>query len=385
MQFTPQLSFKIIRSLIILSCVFIATNSFANNETKKSQNNAKLTAVQQAIAQQESNIFNTNKARSSLEKQLKQDDLAIATIAKAINTTSQSLNTTQKKISQLAQEKQQLTNQKRNQERLLAKQLRSAYTTGQHDYLKLILNQNQSEKIQRTATYYQYLNKARISEIDKFEATIASLLAVTTEHLEQIATLESLKNAQQQQHQQLNSNKSKRKNTVIALNKQLLSSQQRLTQLKAEEANLAAALQKLTALIQAEVNLTGLSKLKNKLAWPVKGRVLHRFGSKKQGYLKWKGVLLGAPVSQQVHTIHNGTILFSDWLKGYGLLTVIDHGNGYMSLYAHNQMLLKSVGDRVETGEPIALVGQSGGQDQTGVYFEIRHQGKAVNPKAWCK
>jgi len=385
MQSQIRRSCKKISSLLLLSCLFIAANSFANNETVKSQNSAKLTAVQQAIAQQENNIFKTNKARSSIEKQLKQDDLAIATIAKAINSTKQSLQSTQKKISQLAQEKQQLTNQKRTQERLLAKQLRSAYTTGQHDYLKLILNQDQSEKIQRTVSYYQYLNKARISEIDKFEATIASLLTVTTEHLEQLVKLESLKESQQQQYRQLNNKKTRRKKTVISLNKQLLSSQQQLAQLKAEEANLTAALQKLAALIQAEVNLTGLSKLKKKLAWPVKGRVLHRFGSKKQGYLTWKGVLLGAPVGQQVHTIHNGTILFSDWLKGYGLLTVIDHGNGYMSLYAHNQTLLKSVGDRVETGEPIALVGQSGGQDQTGVYFEIRHQGKAVNPKAWCK
>jgi septal ring factor EnvC (AmiA/AmiB activator) len=94
---------------------------------------------------------------------------------------------------------------------------------------------------------------------------------------------------------------------------------------------------------------------------------------------------MAASIGKQVKTIHNGTVLFSDWLKGYGLVTVIDHGEGYMSLYGHNQALLKSVGDRVETGEPIALVGQSGGQSQSALYFEIRHNGQAVNPKIWCR
>jgi len=267
----------------------------------------------------------------------------------------------------------------------LAKQLRSAYTTGQHDYLKLLLNQEQSGKIQRTITYYQYLNKARINEIEKFQTTIAQLMMVTTEHQNQVEQLQTLKQSQQNQRLALSENKKKRSKTIASLGKKLLSSKQQLAKLKADEANLTAALQKLAELIRSEVDLTGLSKLKRKLSWPVKGRLLRSFGSKKQGYLKWKGVLLGAPIGRQVQTIHNGTVLFSDWLKGYGLLTVIDHGNGYMSLYAHNQTLLKSVGDQVETGEPIALVGQSGGQNQASLYFEIRHKGKAVNPKLWCR
>ncbi|MDP7592849.1 MAG: peptidoglycan DD-metalloendopeptidase family protein [Litorilituus sp.] len=380
---------KIISSLVLLSCLFASFSVLANtesiNEKTKQQNNEKLNDVQQAIAAQESNIFTTNKARSKLEQQLKQDDLAIAKAAKSINNTEKKLTTTKLKIIKLGTEKQALSTQKRKQEQLLAKQLRAAYTTGQHDYLKLILNQEQSEKVQRTVTYYQYLNQARIKQIGVFQSTIASLLQVTTEHQAQITALDNLKKSQQRQKISLNQNKSKRQQTINALNKKLLSSQQKLAKLKAEEANLTAALQKLATLMQTEINLTGLSKLKKKLSWPVKGRLLRSFGSKKQGYLKWKGVLLGATIGRQVQTIHSGTILFSDWLKGYGLLTVIDHGEGYMSLYAHNQTLLKSVGERVETGEPIALVGQSGGQNQAGLYFEIRHRGKAVNPKLWCK
>jgi septal ring factor EnvC (AmiA/AmiB activator) len=371
-----------------MSCLLTPIHCIANennNEKAKQRNNAQLSDVQKAIAKQESNIFNTNKARETLERQLKSDDLAIAKVAKAINETEQSLNSTQEKISSLSEEKKQLTSQKIAQEELLAKQLRSAYTTGQHDYLKLLLNQQQSEKIQRTVTYYQYMNKARIKEIEKFQATIAQLVQVTSQHQTQIEKLQVIKKNQQDQRITLNKSKNNRSKTIESLGKELLSSKQQLAKLKTDEANLAAALKKLTEIIRAEIDLNGLSKLKNKLSWPVKGRLLRSFGSKKQGYLKWKGVLLGASIGNQVQTIYDGTVIFSDWLKGYGLLTVIDHGNGYMSLYAHNQTLLKSIGDRVETGEPIALVGQSGGQDRPGLYFEIRHQGKAVNPKLWCR
>jgi len=375
-------------SLFIISLLFafpLQAGQSDNNEKAQKENRTKLSDIQKAISKQESNIFDTNKQRSGLEKQLKADDLAIAKVAKAINKIEQDLSNTQSKITTLAAEKKSLLIAKRKQEALLAQQLRSAYTTGQHDYLKLLLNQDQSEKIQRTISYYQYLNQARTKEIDKFQTTIAQLLQVSTEHQTQIEHLQQLKDTQVQQDNQLRSNKKQRSNTLTKLSRKLLSSQQQLNKLKAEENNLNQALSKLAAIIQAEIDLTGLSKLKRKLSWPVKGRMLHSFGSRKQGYLKWKGVLISAPISRQVQTIHNGTVLFSDWLKGYGLLTVIDHGNGYMSLYAHNQTLLKSVGDRVETGEPIALIGQSGGLEQSGLYFEIRHKGKALNPKQWCR
>jgi septal ring factor EnvC (AmiA/AmiB activator) len=375
-------------SLILLSLLVIfplqAAQSNSNEKAQK-QNRTKLTDIQKAISKQKSNIFDTNKKHNGLEKQLKADDLAIAKVAKEINKIEQELSKTQSKIITLSAEKKKLTIAKERQEALLAQQLRSAYTTGQHDYLKLLLNQDQSEKIQRTISYYQYLNQARTKEIDKFQVTIAQLLRISTEHQAQIAHLQQLKSTQLQQDNQLRANKKQRSTTLAKLSRQLLSSKQQLNKLKAEENNLNQALSKLAAIIQAEIDLTGLSKLKRKLSWPVKGRLLHNFGTRKQGYLKWKGVLISAPISRQVQTIHNGTVLFSDWLKGYGLLTVIDHGNGYMSLYAHNQTLLKSVGDRVETGEPIALIGQSGGLEQSGLYFEIRHKGKALNPKLWCR
>jgi septal ring factor EnvC (AmiA/AmiB activator) len=361
------------------------------NTTNKSQQTSKnLDKVHQEISTQKKNIAITNKKRKNLENQLKNDELAIAKAAKAVNHTTNELVQSKNKIKQLTQQKKQLLKQKAQQQNLLAQQLRAAYSSGNHDYLKLILNQQKPASVQRTLSYYQYFNQARIDEITKFETTVKQLTKVTLEQQQQSKTLAQLKQQQIGQKQLLSRSSETRKNTLKKLSKQLLTNKQKLNKLQFEEENLSIELSRLEKLARQEqnkktLNLSGLDALKHKLNWPVNGRLLKRFGNRKQGSLKWKGVLINAPVGKEIKSIHNGKVLFSDWLNGYGLVIVIDHGNGYMSLYGHNQALLKNVGDRVETGEPLALVGQSGGQSRSGLYFEIRQQGKAVNPKIWCQ
>lgn len=387
MKFTVK-KISLFASIFSLSCVLMSVNateqSSDNGDTTNKTNQA-LSKVQQQIVEQEKSIKQTSNKRSSLENQLRNDDISIAKIVKAMIKTQDDFEDTQQTLKELAQEKITLTHKKQQQEKVLAQQLRAAYTSGHHDYIKLLLNQQSPASVERTVTYYKYLNDARIKEIDQFQIVLSDLLAVTTQHQEQAKKLNLIKQQQAEQKVVFQNTKQERKNTIRALNKELLGSKQLLAQLVAEEQNLVVALQRIAALAQQSAELIGLKKLKRKLSWPVKGKISHSFGSRKQGYLKWKGILLAAPVGKQVKAIHNGTVLFSDWLKGYGLVTVLDHGAGYMSLYGYNQALLKSVGDRVETGEPIALVGQSGGQSQSGLYFEIRSDGQAVNPKAWFK
>jgi len=374
---------------MILSILFITLfipKLYAQAEQKNDQKtDQQLIDVKRAISKQKTSIKQVDSQRKKLTQQLKSDDLAIANIAKALNKTQQQLHTNQEKIQSLKLQQQQINKEKKQQEFILAKQLRAAYSTGHHDYLKLIFNQQNPAKVQRTVTYYQYLNDARIKEITHYQKTIAKLTDVVIEQQEQQQQFQQLKSKQEQQKLAFEKNKKQRNKTIVALKKKLLNSKQKLAKLENEEQSLVAALARIAKLSKQTVNLNGLSALKRKLSWPVKGRINRSFGSRKQGYLKWKGVLLAAPIGKQVKTIHNGTVLFADWLKGYGLVTIIDHGKGYMSLYGHNQALLKSVGDRVEIGEPIALVGQSGGQSKPALYFEIRHNGQAVNPKLWCR
>jgi septal ring factor EnvC (AmiA/AmiB activator) len=387
MKFTVK-KISLFASIFSLSWVLMSVNATeqtsSNGDTTNKTNQA-LSKVQLQIVEQEKSIKQTSNKRSSLENQLRNDDISIAKIVKAMIKTQDDFQDTQQTLKELAQEKITLTHKKQQQEKVLAQQLRAAYTSGHHDYIKLLLNQQSPASVERTVTYYKYLNDARIKEIDQFQIVLSDLLAVTTQHQEQAKKLNTIKQQQAEQKIVFQNTKQERKNTIRALNKELLGSKQLLAQLVAEEQNLVVALQRIAALAKQSTELVGLKKLKRKLSWPVKGKISHSFGSRKQGYLKWKGILLAAPVGKQVNAIHNGTVLFSDWLKGYGLVTVLDHGAGYMSLYGYNQALLKSVGDRVETGEPIALVGQSGGQSQSGLYFEIRSDGQAVNPKAWFK
>ena len=372
-------------SFLLGLLLFISLESFAQSPQEQTQTDQQLSTVKDAINQEKSAIKLVDSKRKKLLEQLKIDELAIAKAIKELKAISQNLSQTKARLVELKTEKSQLEKEKSNQENILAKQLRAAYSTGHHDYLKLILNQENSASVQRTLTYYQYLNSARMKEIEQYQSTINQLTQVVFEQQEQAKKLTFLEQQQIAQKASLDNNMSKRLSTVSQLNQQLQNSQQKLDKLIAEEAELVAALARIAKLSKQEVELNGLSQLKRQLAWPVNGKINHSFGSRKQDYLKWKGVLMAAPLGREVKTIHNGTVLFSDWLKGYGLVTVIDHGEGYMSLYGHNQALLKSVGERVETGEPIALVGQSGGQSQPALYFEIRHNGQAVNPKLWCK
>lgn len=372
-----------IRILCSLGCI-VCFISFSAENTQSDQ----LNTLKQQISTHQQTVKQVNKQTKKIEKQLKSDDLAISVIAKALNSTESNLRITRQKLSELNKQKQQLSHQQKQQEKLLAKQLQSAYTSGNHDYIKLLLNQDKPSDIQRNVTYYQYINNARINEIQTFKHTIQKLTHVVTEQQEKSEKLTQLKSQQTIQQNNLQQAKLERTKTIKKLNNQLSTTKKRLAKLIDEEENLVAEIQRLAEQAKrakATVKLNGLSHVKAKLSWPVKGKIQHTFGSKKQGYLTWKGVVISASLGKEVHSIYDGKVLFSDWLKGYGLVTVIDHGDGYMSLYGHNQALLKSVGDTVKKGEAIALVGQSGGQNSSSLYFEVRYNGQAVNAKTWCK
>ena len=376
---------KITISLCTLLCVFTLSCFSAPFVDTQSSTNKKLKDVTSEISQTKSALKTVNKKRMALEKKLKKSDLSISLVTKKIQKNKKSKRNIENSLLELQKTKNTLLTNKKHQESLLAKQLRAAYSAGHHDYIKLLLNQENPASIQRTITQYQYINNARITEIESFKQTIKELALIEEQQNIQSITLNKVTLQLTSDKASLEKNKAQRTTTLKLLKKDQLSKKQQLNKLITEEKNLLAMLKKIKSLIKSTKKLNGLAKLKRKLNWPVSGKLIHTFGSQKHGYIKWKGVLKRASLGQQVKAIYNGTVLFSDWLKGYGLVTIIDHGKGYMSLYGHNQTLLKNVGDYVEKGEPISLVGQSGGQSLPGLYFEIRHAGRAVNPRLWCK
>ena len=322
---------------------------------------------------------------SQLEVNLKNSEFEIAQNAKSLKELLFSTEFNRNEQIALKDKINELTQNKSTQQAALAAQLKSAFMTGSHDYSKLLLNQQQVASFERTLSYYSYLNNARLQQIDALKNTLLEL-ANTQEKLKNSENeLIKLVAEQKQKQKALELAQKDRKENLAQLQIQFSSTLSAIDYLKQNEQVLVETLEALHEEAKKIINLDGLMAFKGQLNWPSRGRHSHKFGQHKHGNFKWKGVVISAKEGSPVSTIHDGQVVFSDWLKGFGWVIVIDHGEGFMSLYGHNQAILKEVGDKVSKGEVIALVGQSGGQSDPSLYFEIRHKGSAVNPTTWCK
>ncbi len=274
----------------------------------------------------------------------------------------------------------------RDQQHSLSQQIRLSYMGGRQEALRLLLNQESPARLGRMMVYYDYLNRARSAEIDRVGAEIGNLERLSAEARQVAQELSNLADLQQQQMVRLERARSDRNKTLANIDQELKSAGSQLAALKAEEdalVELVAQLQEVLAAfpVQSQERFTNL---KGKLAWPLRGRLLRDYGAMKaSGGVAATGVLLGAQAGAPVRALYHGRVVFGDWLPGLGLLLVVDHGQGYMSLYGHNEALLKEAGDWVTPGEVIAQVGDSGGQTQPSLYFEIRRDGVPENPHRW--
>jgi septal ring factor EnvC (AmiA/AmiB activator) len=268
----------------------------------------------------------------------------------------------------------------------LARQVRSSYMAGREELTKLLLSQESPASLGRMLVYFDYYNRARSQRIAAVAGDLAQLeeLDAATARVEaELATLEA---AQTREVAALEKSRDERRALVAKLDASVRDGAAAVAKLRAEEQRLADLVQRLSELMAGfPVDIDEpFAQSKGKLAWPVQGRIAGDYGQARgAGPVKWNGVLLEAAAGTPVRAVHRGRVAFADWLQGLGLLVIVDHGGGYMSLYGHNEALLKESGDWVEPGEPIAQVGDTGGQSRSGLYFEIRSNGEPVNPNAW--
>lgn len=277
-----------------------------------------------------------------------------------------------------------------NQRDILAEQIRSAYMIGKQEYLKLLLNQENPAAIDRTLTYYDYFHKARSHHIDEAVKTIAELDVLTLKIKTKAEELNALRQQQQLEKQNLEKDFSKRSVIVKNLEKDLADKSLRLKKFAADEKVLKQLLKDILNIMPSTLTEIDkretFGKRRGRLKWPVKGQVNRLFGkSREAANVKWNGVIIASPEGKEVKAISHGRVAYADWLRGYGMLLIIDHGDGYMTLYGHNQALYKETGDWVEEGEVVAAVGRSGGEARSGLYFEVRVKGKPSNPSKWCR
>ncbi len=374
-------------ALILFVLLSIVNSAFARQvEQDAAGDEARALENIKQLIDQTQNQLNEKLADSErLQQELKLAELKIAETATFLNKTETKLSQTQIEMRELNTQKQGLVSQIKAQQDALAAQVKSAFMAGDYDFAKMIFNQNEANKFERVLTYYQYLNKARQAEIESFRQLVDSLDRVQQRLDKQEQQLASLVDQQAQQSSLLQEQQQDRFSKFRALERQIASDQARVSQLQQQEADLLSAIEQaeLAAKRAEDVDLAGLTGKKKSLLVPASGKINRLFGKRRQGQVRWKGIVINAKSGAPVVAVADGVVLYSDWLKGFGLVTIVDHGKGYMTVYGRNQALLRKVGDVVVAGDTISLVGNSGGQVNSGLYFEIRHKGKALNPTAW--
>ena len=268
----------------------------------------------------------------------------------------------------------------------LAAQVRAAYVTGRNERLKLLLNQQDPAHLGRMVVYYDYFNRMRRDTIASVAADLARLNAVATEQETEAMRQRQLEQRQSQELDKLEQARARRAEVLVAVDASIRAKGDAIAEMETQAATLEKLVEELREVLRdfpVEADAP-FADVKGQLAWPLRGRLLRDFGQPRaQGRLKWDGVLVGAAPGTQVKAVYHGRVAYADWLTGLGLLVILEHGDGYLTLYGHNESVFKSVGEWVAPGETIAEVGDSGGQAQPALYFEIRRGRQPQNPHRW--
>ncbi|MDK9762829.1 peptidoglycan DD-metalloendopeptidase family protein [Vibrio sp. D420a] len=368
---------KAISGLILLSSAMFSISTHAASQ-------GELKGVKSEISRQQQALSSQQKKLDSLQANLKKQELSIASLEKGIKESKKQLATANANVQQLNNKIQALTTQKQVHTQKLEQLIQTYYMTRRAKASSHILNTGVEED--RISHYYQHLAKARTTTIKAIEQTQAELeesQRLRKAEQEQIA---SLLKQQTTKRDQLAKTQAQRKKTVGSIKKSISGDQSYLAELQRNETRLKAEIAKAEKAARERRNavpMDGLAKRKGKLPWPIKGKVLHNYGTRQTGQINWKGMVINASYGQQVKSVYSGTVVFAEYLRGYGLVVLLDHGKGDMTLYGFNQALLKKEGDKVKAGEAIALAGDTGGQSRPSLYFEIRRNSQAQNPKSW--
>ncbi|WP_261903448.1 murein hydrolase activator EnvC family protein [Vibrio fortis] len=368
---------KAISGLILLSSAMFSISTHAASQ-------GELKGVKSEISRQQQALSSQQKKLDSLQANLKKQELSIASLEKDIKESKKQLATANANVQQLNNKIQALTTQKQVHTQKLEQLIQTYYMTRRAKASSHILNTGVEED--RISHYYQHLAKTRTTTIKAIEQTQTELeesQRLRKAEQEQIA---SLLKQQTTKRDQLAKTQAQRKKTVGSIKKSISGDQNYLAELQRNETRLKAEIAKAEKAARERRNavpMDGLAKRKGKLPWPIKGKVLHNYGTRQTGQINWKGMVINASYGQQVKSVYSGTVVFAEYLRGYGLVVLLDHGKGDMTLYGFNQALLKKEGDKVKAGEAIALAGDTGGQSRPSLYFEIRRNSQAQNPKSW--
>ena len=367
----------------VLSAVLISTLCAAQNSPQALQK--QLQEIAENIRQLELHLSEDRSNYSLLEAESQQIDKDIGALHAALQRSLSQIENIQFDLQRLNTTRLQLQEQLTVQTELFKQQLISAYQFNLHSRWQFILNQQSLQNVGRNSVIYKYLHQAQIEQIEYIRVLSSQLQQNQQAVLANQQSQQQLHLQQQEQYQLLSLarvQKQKAKNTLAQLIKQNKTAIQDQQNQQRQLAKLLTQLKRQ----QSSADKQAFSQFKGRLDWPVRGQLRIKFGDRKASTsgLDWTGVSLAAATGTEIHAIFSGEVVFADWFDNYGWLTIVDHGDNYMSLYAHAEGLYKKTGENVTRGEVIAIVGDSGDTDSPNLYFEIRRDGAPVDPSVWC-
>jgi septal ring factor EnvC (AmiA/AmiB activator) len=372
---------------VLVSLAMAVPASAANSQAAAKKR--ELAKVKARIAAVKQSLDKAVSRRGKLTSELRGIENALAKSQSALDETERAIAAAKRKLVTLKHDQAHQRHELDTEKAALAKQIRAAYVAGRQDRLKLILNQQDPATVQRMLAWYDYFNRARTDRVKEFNARLERLARLKRSIDEELARLANLKQRRQSATAEIKAHRDKRQAVLDKVNAGIHKSNAQLADLDRSRKRLKTLIDRLShalADIPGDLDSHSFASLRGKLQWPVAGKHLARYGSARAGgRMHWRGVLIGGKAGAPVHAIAHGRVVYAGWLPHFGELLIIDHGGGYMSLYAHNQSLYKEVGDWVRAGETGATLGDSGGQEKPALYFEIRHDKRPVNPHQWCR
>ncbi|MGO1462640.1 MAG: murein hydrolase activator EnvC family protein [Marinobacter sp.] len=348
---------------------------------------AQIEALKDRIEAIDDWLADADKDRSALERELAQAERTISRLTRERRSLRGQVKQQQQRLGDLQNEERKLAQTLDRQRESLKKQIRTAWMEGDTPAVKVLLNEINPDNIARTMTYYEYLSRDAVGRLETFHKNLEELKATQAAVQDTRAELAAAEEGIVKRQEDLKASRKKREKTLTALNQDIRSRRSEKSELESDRKRLEKLLsevQQAIANIPSPNESEPFPSLKNKLPWPAQGKVISRFGDKyADGKLRRNGLIIQTGEEANVKAIHYGRVVFANWLRGFGLITIIDHGDGYMTLYGHSSSLFTSPGDWVAAGEAIAQAGRTGGTDAPALYFEIRHNGKPDNPGRW--
>ena len=379
---------------LILVCIIclLANNAYASKQDELDNLRKRITDLQQELEK-------TTESKSEAADALRKSERAISNSNRKLAELAQQQIEAENTLGQLQQQGHLLEKDMQGQQTLLGKLLYQQYLGGKQEYLKMLLNNRDPNQMAREIQYYEYIARSRAVWLHTLRTNLDQLHTVAAQTKQKSAEIALLQTEQNSQRHTLEKDKTAHQQVLKKIALQLKQQRNEIGRLQRDENRLAQLVEKLSRMLAqpkgkgvfSNNNLpdnrfdgSPFERLKGKLALPVKGVVSNKFGSARpDSTVLWKGLFLRAAANQPVKAVAAGRVVFADWLRGFGNLLILDHGKGYMSLYGNNETLYKQVGDVLRGGDTIAAVGNSGGNEESGLYFELRHEGQPMDPMKW--